>query len=52
MQQQTQHRGRRLFAIPKPLTLAERVANQSRVKSSWDKIASHNATAREIRNYR
>lgn len=48
----TVRRGRRLFAIPKPLTLAERVANASRVKSSWERIITHNATAREIRNYR
>lgn len=45
-------RGRRLFAVPKQLSLTDRVANASRVKSSWERIITHNATAREIRNYR
>lgn len=48
----TVRRGRRLFAVPKPLSLTDRIANTTRCTGNWQRVVQHNASARLIRNYR
>lgn len=44
--QQVIHHGRRLFAVPKTLGLADRIASRSNVPGNWNKIDN---TSRNIR---
>lgn len=45
-------RGRRLFAAPRPLSLTDRIANTTQCRGNWQRVITHNASARLIRNYR
>lgn len=49
--QSTIHRGRRLFAVPKKLSLTDRVANTTQCPGNWHKVMTHHATARVVLNY-
>lgn len=49
---QTIQRGQRRFAVPKTLSLTDRVANRTQCKGNWNRVIAHNATARLVRNYR
>lgn len=42
--------GHRYFAIPKALDLAERIAAQTNLRGNWQKVMTHNRTARIITN--
>ena len=44
--QQVIQRGRRLFAVPKPLDRAERIASRSNVRGNWSKV---DAVSRNVR---
>lgn len=48
----TVQRGLRRFAVPKQLGLADRIAMRTQCRGNWDRVISHNATARLVRNYR
>lgn len=50
MQQVTQ-RGRRFFAVPKVMTLTDRVAARTNLRGNWQKVMTHNRTAHVILNY-
>lgn len=50
MQQVTQ-RGRRQFAVPKVLSLTDRVAAKTNLRGNWDKVMTHHRTARVVLNY-
>lgn len=45
-------RGRRLFAAPRVLSLTDRIANKTQCRGNWQRVITHNASARLIRNYR
>lgn len=45
-------RGLRHFAVAKNLSLTDRIANHTQCRGNWDRVVSHNATARLVRNYR
>lgn len=44
--QQVIQRGRRLFAVPKTLDRAERIASRSNVRGNWSKVDN---TSRKVR---
>lgn len=50
--QQVVQRGRRLFAVPKPLDRAERIAARTNCRGNWNAIdaGSRNVRARVIVN--
>ena len=43
-------RGLRLFAVPRPQGLADRIAARSNVRGNWDRIMQEHKTARVISN--
>ena len=44
-----ERRGRRFFAVPKTLTLTDRIASLSQRRGNWDRVMTHHRTARLIR---
>ena len=48
--QQYVKRGNRLFAVPRPQGIADRIAAQSNVRGNWGKVMTHNRRARVIAN--
>lgn len=48
----TIRRGLRHFAVAKPLSLTDKIANNTQCRGNWDRVVNHNAAARLIRNYR
>ena len=45
-------RGTRLFAVPKSLSLTDRIANNTRCRGNWNQLPLCGTTARVIRNYK
>lgn len=49
--QQVIKRGTRTFAVPKVLTLTDRIAARTQCRGNWDKVMTHNRNAHVILNY-
>lgn len=45
-------RGRRLFAVPKVLSLTDRIANTTQCRGNWSRLPLCGPTARVVRNYK
>jgi hypothetical protein len=45
-------RGTRLFAVPKDLSLTDRIANTTQCRGNWSQLPQHGTTARVVRNYK
>lgn len=50
--QQVVKRGSRLFAVPKQLSLTDRIANRTVCRGNWHRLPSTGTTARVVRNYK
>jgi len=50
--QQTVKRGRRTFAVPKTLSLTDRIANRTQCRGNWSRLPETGTTARVVRNYK
>lgn len=50
--QQVVRRGRRLFAVPKTLSLTDRIANRTVCRGNWQRLPLTGTTARVVRNYK
>jgi hypothetical protein len=45
-------RGNRLFAVPKSLSLTDRIANMTQCRGNWNRLPATGTTARVVRNYK
>lgn len=45
-------RGRRLFAVPRQLSLTDRIANRTQCRGNWQRLPMTGLTARVVRNYK
>lgn len=45
-------RGRRCFAVPKALSLTDRIANTTQCRGNWSRLPLCGTTARVVRNYK
>lgn len=50
--QATIKRGRRLFAVPKVLSLTDRIATRTQCRGNWSRLVLNGTTARVVRNYK
>lgn len=49
--QQVIQRGRRQFAVPKPLSLTDRVAAATNLRGNWSAIMRSQTSAKVVLNY-
>lgn len=45
-------RGGRLFAVPKRLSLTDRIATRTQCRGNWSELPQHGTTARVVRNHK
>lgn len=49
--QPVRQRGARQFAVPKSLSLTDRIAARTNLRGNWESLMQHHRTARVVLNY-